>query len=182
MLSASARVRSRARPVTIACMLAAIGLMAGDAAATEADLVSVAEAHWTSRIDDGGTYGRTLAHASANHPLYLWTRLKGTGAALAELRAKGKLPIRHQWTSSTGTLRIPSAVEVPTDAITLDVGRPESFDPLQLEVTSRGFFDWRTWSMKQRAFRGLWVVSVVYANGEPVTCDGIPCRYSIRVD
>jgi hypothetical protein len=109
-------------------------------------------------------------------------RLAGRRTALEELRAKGKLPIRHKWFKCNEDCAFDQTL-APIDAIPLDVGRAEMLEPLDRELSSRGFFDWRTWSMKRRLRPGTWRVRVVYRDNTPVLCPrGTPCEYWIDVN
>ena len=50
----------------------------------------------------------------------------------------------------------------------------------------RGYFDWRTWSVKANLRRGTYHVEVLHQDGTPVSCDlhgeaVRPCVFGIRV-
>lgn len=70
------------------------------------------------------------------------------------------------------------------DAIDLSVGKKEKLREIELELRERGFFDWRTWSVKRNIRRGEWYVYLVYGDGNPVLCeDGRKkCMFKIQVE
>jgi len=154
--------------------------------AAEENLLEVAEVAWTAAVQD---LQFTNRYADAGRvplaPICLWMRMRASQKALAQLKAQGKLPVRHRWIRYSG---YDADVETlkPTDMIDLGVGTPEVLTGLEREVNDRGWFDWRTWSRKENLIPGKWEVEIVYSTGEPVLCtaDGdheIPCRYSIEV-
>jgi hypothetical protein len=145
-------------------------------------LVEVADAAWTSNVanlqfTDRYGNGETMPQS----PIYLWTRMKASERALAQLRTAGKLPIKHYWRRYVGT----GTDLEKLDAISLGVGNPEVVRGLEREVTENGYFDWRTWSKKDHVRSGGWEVRIVYNDGKPVLCadhDGptmVPCRYYV---
>jgi hypothetical protein len=42
-------------------------------------------------------------------------------------------------------------------------------------------FSWRTWTHKKAVWGGTWTVTVQYADGSPVLCEGKPCSWSIKL-
>jgi hypothetical protein len=102
---------------------------------------------------------------------------------MQRLEADGKLPIRAQWfywfydrpqADGNGAL---------IDAIDLSIDREGRLRPLRQELAQRGYFDWRTWSMKDNAEPGYWEVRLVFADGSEVPCArGMPtCHFVIEV-
>jgi hypothetical protein len=150
------------------------------ALAEEARL-TVAEAVWTSGIDErdhGAVYDRTAPVG----PLYLWMKVKGSNWALQSLQEAGKLPIYHQWFRHSIIGVSAEGVTTMIDNIRIPAGDPSLADQLETEISNRGFFDWRTWSMKDHIKQGKWVVKVVYADGTAVLCEGDQaCEYAISV-
>lgn len=146
-------------------------------------LVEIAEAVWTDKVTaTDRQYGTSYVNsAPLEAPLYFWTRINGHAEALEHLRREGKLPIRHDWLKLLGPEWIYDNTGEPLDAIALSVGRDDQIAELQVELQSRKYFDWRTWSKKDNITRGWWRVSVKYADGEDVLCSGEPCRYIIEV-
>ncbi|RJX27363.1 MAG: hypothetical protein C4531_13865 [Desulfurivibrio sp.] len=150
------------------------------ALAEEARL-TVEEAVWTSVINDldhGAAYDQTAPVG----PLYLWMKVKGSNWALQRLQEAGKLPIYHQWFRHSIIGVSAEGVTTMIDNIMIPAGDPALAGQLETEISSRGFFDWRTWSMKDHIRQGKWVVKVVYADGTPVLCEGNKaCEYAISV-
>lgn len=143
--------------------------------------LTVEEAVWTSGIDardHGAAYGQTAPVG----PLYLWMKVKGSNWALQRLQEAGKLPIYHQWFRHSIIGVSAEGVTTMIDNIMISAGDPDLAGQLETEISSRGFFDWRTWSMKDHIRQGKWVVKVVYADGTAVLCEGDhACEYAISV-
>ena len=191
MMIANTRVRtwSRRRAVVLSrfvlLLIVTLGLRS-TAIAAQSPAVEIAESVWTSSVENLQYTNRIEDGAIVPvAPICFWTRMRGTQEALDQLRAEHKLPIRHRWVRYVGyEPNIDSLA--PTDEITLGVGASRLVSKLRREVANRGWFDWRTWSMKEHLTPGKWQVSVVYRNGEPVLCssDGAvptPCRFFINV-
>ena len=162
-------------------LVIAAGLFpARGALADEARLV-VDKAVWTNGVENleyMQVYGKTAPGA----PLCLWMRLKGSKWALQRLHNAGKLPIYHQWFRHSIFGVSAEGVTEAIDHIKIPAGNVRLMDQLGREIEVRGYFDWRTWSMKENVRRGKWVVKVVYADGEPVLCAGDKaCAYEIVV-
>lgn len=153
-------------------------VLQSQSAQAEEARIEVEQAVWTNGIDSRN-YTVTYSDRAPVAPLYLWMRVKGSDWALRELQQVGKLPIYHKWfrhsiigVSSGGV----------TEMIKISAGTKQLVEQLQTEIDNRGFFDWRTWSMKKHINKGRWVVKVVYADGDPVLCeDQKPCQYEILV-
>ena len=150
------------------------------ALADEARLV-VDKAVWTNGVENlehMQVYGKTAPGA----PLCLWMRLKGSKWALQGLHNAGKLPIYHQWFRHSVVGVSSEGVTEAIDHIQIPAGNVQLMDQLGRELDVRGYFDWRTWSIKENVKRGKWVVKVTYADGEPVLCAGDKaCAYEIVV-
>lgn len=148
----------------------------------EDSLITVTEAVWTNGIDNMKNPKKTYEESAYDvKELYLWMRIQGQEDALEILDSQGKLPIQHLWIYSTGLSQIPTGNIKPIDVIDLSVGKKDKLDKLRLEVKERGFFDWRTWSMKKNITRGWWFVKILYADNSPVLCNDQPCEYAIEV-
>lgn len=168
-----------------AAALGAIVLQCASAAGAE-DAVQVSEVAFTSQLQGREVTGRYSDGSTAPvAPIIFWSRLEGRETALATLRDKHKLPIRHQWRRYAGWQEAFEDRE-PIDEMALDVGRDTVLAGLQLEFTNRGFFDWRTWSRKDVLSPGVYTVVVVYADGTPVPCapsvaSSRGCQFSIAI-
>lgn len=150
----------------------------------EEQLIVVKQTAWTNHVDKKSRQvEKTYQNTAPVAPLYLWMRVTGGEAALAQLKEEGKLPIRHKWFLERLIGTTPEGVTTMLDDINIPAGANRLLEQLQYEVNQRGFFDWRTWSMKEHIRRGLWRVRVVYADGEPVLCgqENVPCEFAIRV-
>jgi len=148
----------------------------------ENSLITITEAVWTSGVDDMKNPKKIYEEtASSVQKLYLWMRIQGKEKALEVLDSQGKLPIQHLWIYSTGMSQVDAGSLKPIDAIDLTVGKKDKINKLRLEVNERGFFDWRTWSMKRNITRGWWLVKILYADKTPVLCNDQPCEYAIKV-
>jgi hypothetical protein len=121
--------------------------------------------------------GQTFRMSSGS-PLYFWTQVQGTSAALATLRSKHALPIQHVWSLVVGTDSL-GARSIP-----LEVGNPETIDKLELEVGKQKFFDWRTWSHKIWLVPGIWQVRVTDSAFHPLSCGETnpECVFEIEVE
>jgi len=121
--------------------------------------------------------GQTF-HLSSGAPLYFWTQVEGTSAALATLRAQHVLPIQHVWSLLVG------ADSLGARPIPLEVGSPETVDKLENEIGKQKFFDWRTWSHKTWLVPGVWQVRVTDNQFHPLSCgDSNPeCVFEIEVE
>jgi len=149
---------------------------------SEESLLTISEAVWTSGIDNMKNPKQIYEETTSGvHQLYLWMRIRGQERALEVLDSQGKLPIQHLWIYSTGISQVDAGSPKPIDAIDLTVGKKDKLSKLRLEVKKRGFFDWRTWSMKKNITKGGWLVKLLYADGSPVLCDDKPCEYAIEV-
>jgi hypothetical protein len=149
----------------------------------------VADAAWTSRVVELDPSDRLHDGPTAGRPIFFWTLIAGTQAALDRMREQGRLPIWHRWTTWVGDV-VPAEETVEArDRIKLGVGILEVTGKLQLEVVERdGSFDWRTWSMKEHLAAGYWQVEVVDALGVPIPCvqslsppGGEGCKFLIRL-
>ena len=141
----------------------------------------VERVEWTSGINSRGP---TSIHKNTAPvaPLYLWMQVNGSNWALQCLQDAGKLPIYHQWFRQSIVKMVPEGATEMIDSIRIPAGDAQEIDDLRTEMTSQGFFNWRTWSMKENMRRGDWVVKVVYADGTPVLChNDMPCEYRISV-
>lgn len=170
--------QGRRRGISLVIVLAAVGLPT--AVAWAATPLSVTEVRWTNAVTDG-QYVESYDGTAPFQPLYLWMRVRGGREALDQLKAQGRLPIRHRWFKVLGTqIRYDQC----TDVINLDIGNEATLQPLTTELTSRGFFDWRTWSMKDHVSPGWWLVTLEYATGEAVLCgdDAHKCEFGIDIE
>lgn len=152
--------------------------------------VIIADSSWTSNVVGLQPTDR-LADEVSPQPLYLWLLIEGDATALRELEKQGMLPIRCRWIHYAGTKISQEGFGTLTDEIQLGVGTKEVLGKLRLEIENKPnhSFDWRTWSMKNRAWYGDWEVQVVYSDPArtPLQCrDGnsgelVPCRFEISI-
>lgn len=80
---------------------------------------------------------------------------KANAEALAELQARGQLPIRHRWIRYVRPEPEFQAMR-PMDEIAVGTVAAEVIERLASEVRARGFFDRRTWSVKRNLRTGNW--------------------------
>lgn len=147
----------------------------------EEPLLTIEKAVWTDGVRDC-QYGSIYADSAPVGPLFLWMSVRGKDGALKKLQEAGKLPIYHKWYLHTITGISSEGVTDMIDRIPIPAGKQELIEKLQSEISLRAFFNWRTWSMKENARRGNWVVKVVYADNTPVKCAGNKdCEYKITI-
>jgi hypothetical protein len=160
-----------------------ISLNAGFAGLTRAEetLLTVEKAVWTDRVSDR-QHGSVYTDSAPAGPLILWMSIRGKDEALKKLNMAGKLPIYHKWYLHTISGTSSEGVTDMIDKIPIPAGKRELIEKLRNEITLQAFFNWRTWSMKENARRGNWVVRVVYADNTPVKCNGDQdCVYRITI-
>lgn len=102
-----------------------------------------------------------VAEIKKGETVYFWMELTTGERALTMLEAKKQMPIYHAWASDFGV----------TDII--DVGITEEnwadqANAIRSEFKKRGFFTWRTQSMKRNFKEGRWYISILDANKKPV--------------
>jgi hypothetical protein len=149
-------------------------------------LIEIARAVWAGDVDRNSKQpGPALTRSAPGRRLVLWMAVQGSAAALDQLTARGKLPIRHKWFRETLVGVRPEGVATPTDEIEIPAAQPGVVDKLRGEVAATGRFSWRTWSAKDQPGRGRWRVTVVHADNTPVLCpaSGGPkaCEFQIDV-
>ena len=149
-------------------------------------LIEIARAVWAGDVDrESKQPGPALTRSTPGRRLVLWMAVQGSAAALDQLTARGKLPIRHKWFRETLVGVRPEGVATPTDEIEIPAAQPGVVDKLRGEVAATGRFSWRTWSAKDQPGRGRWRVTVVHADNTPVLCpaSGGPkaCEFQIDV-
>jgi len=149
-------------------------------------LIEVAGVAWAREINrDSKQPVATISQAAPGQRLVLWMAVQGSDAALNQLAASGKLPLRHKWFRETISGISPEGVAQPVDEIEIPVARAGLVAKLRQEVRSLGHFNWRTWSFKEKPGRGNWRVAVFYSDNTPVLCSTPeghqPCEYAIEV-
>ena len=149
-------------------------------------LIEIARAAWAGDVDrESKQPGPALTRSTPGRRLVLWMAVQGSAAALDQLTARGKLPIRHKWFRETLVGVRPEGVATPTDEIEIPAAQPGVVDKLRGEVAATGGFNWRTWSAKDQPGRGRWRVTVVHADNTPVLCPAsggpLACEYQIDV-
>ncbi len=147
----------------------------------EEPLLTIEKAVWTDGVSHR-QYGSIYTDSAPVGPLFLWMSVRGKVGALKELQEAGKLPIYHKWYLYTITGISGEGATDMIDRIQIPAGNQKLIDKLKSEISLRAFFNWRTWSMKDNARRGNWVVKVVYADNTPVKCAGNKdCEYMITI-
>ncbi len=177
-------LRTFLRKTIIRLVLVCTCFLFGTSIATgEYPSITIAETAWTNGIDKNKNPAkRFLESVHGTRQLYLWTKVQGTEEALDYLQTKGKLPIFHQWFIYLGPYPQFDETLDPIDAVKLAVGKHEVIQKLSWQIHEKGYFEWRTWSAKQNLRPGWWKVKVVYADGEPVSCEDKPCEYVIEIE
>ena len=113
----------------------------------------IAEFAWTNNVNSERNFDEKYVDRGPTAPIVFWTKVHATKEALEFLREDGRLPIWHKWFVACGaTVRFDVSRD-PIDAIDLGGIPGEVVEQLQTEVDSRGYFDWRTWSRKERVNR-----------------------------
>ena len=147
----------------------------------EEPLLTIEKAVWTDGVSNR-QYRSIYTDSAPVGPLFLWMSVRGKDGALKKLKEAGKLPIYHKWYRCTITGISSEGVTDMIDRIPIPAGKQELIEELQREISLRAFFNWRTWSMKENARRGNWVVKVVYTDNTPVKCSGNKdCEYKITI-
>ena len=165
----------------VAALSVSLNLGPAGLSRAEEPLLTIEKAFWTDGVSDC-QHGYVYTDSAPLGPLWLWMSVRGKEGALKKLQEAGKLPIYHKWYRHTITGISPEGVTEMIDKIPIPAGKPEVIEELRNEISLRTFFNWRTWSMKENARRGDWVVKVVYADNTPVKCDGNKdCEYKIRI-
>lgn len=177
--------RRGARLRTARTFVALLALVLPNATQAAPSLL-VAEVVWTSSVTDRSYVDRLEVTIDAGTRPFFWTRLEGDRAALEVLREQKRLPIRHNWIHWIGGRYPDMSRELPIDEADdqkqVDVGRIELPERLAIEVDSRNYFDWRTWSRRAALAPGIWEVRVVDGRGDPLPCKSMRvCRVMITV-
>lgn len=106
-----------------------------------------------------------VAEIKKGEAVFLWMEIIAGERSLTMLEAKNQMPIYHAWASDAGV----------TDVIDIGVTKErwvEQADAIRNEFKRRGFFTWRTQSMKRNFKEGRWYVSILDANKRPVRKSG----------
>lgn len=138
--------------------------------------------HESRRTVSVRQHGTVYTNSVPVGPFWLWMTVRGKEGALKKLEETGKLPISHMWLRYS--IAGPSAEGVTDmiDMISVPAEKVKVINDLRNEISLRAFFTWRTWSMKENAQHGDWVIKVVYADSTPVICDGNKgCEYKITI-
>lgn len=106
------------------------------------------------------TIGANKIAVPTHTRLVFWMHVKGTQEALSKLAYEGKLPLRHRWFRGTITGFHAEGIATPTDEIEIPAAKRGVMDKLSNEVRTLGYFNWRTWSSKEKLARGHWRVRV----------------------
>ncbi len=126
--------------------------------AEAAPRLTVSECAWANAIQ----YHEPVSPYTAAAPLYFWTKIQGNAEALEVLKRKRVLLVEHIWQRLSGTrFRVVDQIRLPIRA------NEELINGFEWEVKERGFFDWRTFSVKQNLPSDYWKVRVYY-NRRPI--------------
>ena len=154
---------------------------AGQASAQDKDQLYVAEFAWTNRITADRGIEQQFTETAPVAPITLWTRMVGSAKALDLLRTQNRLPIWHQWYVSCGAEVDFTGASRPTDEVDLRIEGPAIMDALAQEVRSRDFFDWRTWSRKERVTGCRYTVRIVDNQADPIYCEKLDGACEITI-
>jgi hypothetical protein len=116
-------------------------------------------------------------------PVYLWVRLRGGADALAMLERGEDIVIRHKWIRYVGPNPLIETVEAEEEIPAGSID-PAFLTKLRREVESRGYFDWRTWTYKQRVLPTRYSVKVIDRAFLAIPCraaDGTAARCDLSV-
>jgi len=154
------------------------------------DGMVVADFAWTDGVA-AREAGKSLRSVRAGQPIYFWTRIIGDAATLAQMEQEGRLPLRHVWYRVVGGMAVQEGTSAPDDERSLvidDIALSQTtgavIAALRRELDLRnGWFDWRTWSMKDAPRPGYWYVKVTDNKGTPLACGEARngCRILIQV-
>jgi hypothetical protein len=108
--------------------------------------------------------------------LYFWTEIKVLAEGMTMLKSRGELPILHAW-GYKGTIITPISIGITKE------DWHNNRDLIQWQFSQLGYFTWRTQSQNTCLATGTWYVSVVDANGNPVSTPNSPVavRPSIQI-
>ncbi|HVZ02736.1 MAG TPA: hypothetical protein VHA35_24725 [Dongiaceae bacterium] len=173
----------------LAAGLALGGTGPGAAADDATPHIAVADAAFTPSVGPDRQPSQRLSRVTPGAAPYFWTLLSANAATLDQLKANGKLPIRHAWRRYVGSVALEKADPRRLEGdIPLDLGTAALADKLQYEIdhSPRHEFTWRTWSQKGALTAGSWSVFLKYADGTPVICQvvngaDVPCVYRLEV-
>lgn len=93
--------------------------------------------------------------------VFLWMEIAAGERALTMLEARKQMPVYHAWASEKWV----------TDMIDIGITKErwtEQANAIKSEFKKRGFFTWRTQSMKRNFKEGRWYVSILDANKRSV--------------
>jgi len=133
-------------------------------------VLTVAEIVWTDGVTDDKNPLNTYANGSTvsvSKPLFLWIKVRGEQKAFDSLKKKRSLTIEHKWTYNY--------LGWHTDRIDVSIGRnppidDDTLEKLAQELEVNGYFDWRTWSKKERLVPGEYSVICVDGFDQPLSC------------
>lgn len=139
--------------------------------AMAAPQIVVSECAWSNEILER----EPVFPYTATAPLYFWTKIQGNAEALEQLKRRRVLLIEHIWQRLSGTrFRIVDKIRLPIQA------SDELINGFEWEVKERGFFDWRTFSVKRNLPSDYWRVQVYY-NYRPVQVEAY-CENEVQVE
>lgn len=155
---------------TIIILLFSLFMLSESVQAQTKTLLTVAEIVWTDGVTDDKDPLNIYANdstVSVAKPLFLWIRVRGEQEAFDRLKQKRSLTIEHKWTYNY--------LGWHTDRIDVSIGRNPPIDDgilekLAQELEVNGYFDWRTWSKKERLVPGAYSAVCVDGFDQPLRC------------
>ena len=143
------------------------GLQTDEARA--ASSLRIVDMRWTHKIspEREPATRESLRSSPAGKALYLWVKLRGGSDDLETLKQKGTLTIVHKWEYTHFGWK--------TERIDVSIARDQALDDdtiqkLGYEVAAQGYFEWRTWSMKEHLYAHA-TVTLVNGFDEPLACE-----------
>ena len=144
----------------------------------------ITEFAWTNTVNSERNFDKKYVDRGPTAPIVFWTKVQATKEALDSLRKDGRLPIWHKWFVNCGATFRFDVSKDPIDVIDLgSIPRETAVQQLQIEVDNRGYFDWRTWSRKERVSSCWYTIKVVDNKDSILYCEEIKddCELTIKL-
>lgn len=145
--------------------------------------IVVTEFAWTNAVNSDKNFDKKYTERGPTAPIVFWTRVQAERDMLDTFKKQGRFPIWHKWYVNCGaTFRFDRALD-PTDVVDLGVPIDRLLHQVESEVNSRGYFDWRTWSRKERVSSCQYTVRVVDNSNTILYCKEIEkdCELTIKL-
>lgn len=117
-------------------------------------------------------------------PAYLWTKLRGDAVSLQRLKTGETLRIQHKWTRETGFEFKVETKQATEEDFPAGGVPPSLIEALGTEFETRGFFDWRTWTSKEKLGVHTYSIEVQDKNFKPIKCVtdiNLPCPIKLNI-